>query len=114
MYLKGEKYLLKGRIHVELSSLVGAYTLPNTIIVDMLDGVEAVVGSGRAEFLSDGNGQPGDAVYEYSVWARRGDKLTFIPRDSRYIQLGIIRLNSEHSFLILIVNSILSRLSSEM
>lgn len=82
VYLKGEKYLLKGRIHVELSSLVGAYTLPNSIIVDMLDGEEAVVGSGRAEFLSDGNGQTGDAVYEYSVWARRGDKLTFIPRDS--------------------------------
>lgn len=83
IYLKGEKYLLKGQIHVESSFLNSVHELPESIVVEMLNIEGIAVDGTTAKLVSSGNGQPSAAVYEYSVWADLGKKLTFAPRDSR-------------------------------
>lgn len=84
MYLKGEKYLLKGRIHVESNSLGGVLKLPEKVVVDILNNEGAFVDSTTARFAPDGDDQSINAVYEYSIWANAGEKLILVPQDSRY------------------------------
>ncbi|KAK9747603.1 hypothetical protein RND81_02G002700 [Saponaria officinalis] len=78
--LKGMKYLVKGEIHVDLTS-VNSNELPESIIVDILDG-DGVV----ARLASTPDDVTDVAVYEYSLWANRGQKITFVPRDSRNVE----------------------------
>ncbi|XP_028797029.1 nodal modulator 1 isoform X2 [Neltuma alba] len=80
VYLKGEKYLLKGQINVESSSL---NELPENMIVDIQNGGASVIDAAKAILSSDGKDETSTAIYEYSVWANPGEKLTFIPRDPR-------------------------------
>lgn len=83
IYLKGEKYLLKGLINVDSSLL----QLPEDITVDVISGESNAFEVTRGSLISDGDEQTKTAAYQYSVWGNIGDKLTFIPRDSRYICL---------------------------
>ncbi|GFP95668.1 nodal modulator 1 [Phtheirospermum japonicum] len=76
--LKGEKYLLKGQINVESKE-----NLPESIPLDILDNQETLVDGTVASLVSAEVEQSGLAVYEYSVWANIGEKLIFVPRDSR-------------------------------
>ncbi|KAL3827759.1 hypothetical protein ACJIZ3_016561 [Penstemon smallii] len=62
--LKGEKYLLKGRINVESNE-----NLPESIPLDILGSEGTVIDVTVAQL--------------YSVWANFGEKLIFIPQDSR-------------------------------
>ncbi|KAK6118462.1 hypothetical protein DH2020_047794 [Rehmannia glutinosa] len=78
IYLKGEKYLLKGHINVESKE-----NLPENIPLDILDNQETLVDGTIARLVSAEVDQSGAAVYEYSVWANFGGKLIFVPRDSR-------------------------------
>ncbi|XP_075491887.1 uncharacterized protein LOC142530019 [Primulina tabacum] len=77
IYLKGEKYLLKGHINVESNE-----NLPDNIPVDILDNGISVDGT-VAGLESSEIYQSRGAVYSYSVWANFGRKLIFVPRDSR-------------------------------
>ncbi|XP_030454773.2 uncharacterized protein LOC115676056 [Syzygium oleosum] len=79
IYLKGEKYLLKGLINVDSSLL----QLPEDITVDVISGEGNAFEVTRGSLISDGDEQTKTAAYQYSVWGNIGDKLTFIPRDSR-------------------------------
>ncbi|XWS31841.1 hypothetical protein CRYUN_Cryun23aG0110800 [Craigia yunnanensis] len=79
IYLKGEKYLLRGQINVNSSS---SNELPVGIVVDILNGEGTVMHSTNAKLASSANDQM-TAVYEYSVWANLGEKLTFLPTDPR-------------------------------
>ncbi|XP_057966723.1 uncharacterized protein LOC131156786 isoform X2 [Malania oleifera] len=83
VYLKGEKYLLKGHIHIDLSSLSGGHELPDNIIVDVLNSEDSVVDQSIARLINNGNNQKNVAEYEYSVWANLGEKLSFVPSDPR-------------------------------
>ncbi|GAV83060.1 CarboxypepD_reg domain-containing protein [Cephalotus follicularis] len=83
IYLKGEKYLLKGQIIVESSSRDGAYEFPENIMVDILNSEGVVTDGTTAQLASNEKYQTSTAVYVYSVWANPGEKLTFIPSDSR-------------------------------
>ncbi|KAK6260339.1 hypothetical protein SCA6_014813 [Theobroma cacao] len=80
IYLKGEKYLLGGQINVNSSS---SDELPVSIVLDILNGEGMVMHSTNANLASSVNDQIRTAVYEYSVWANLGEKLTFLPRDPR-------------------------------
>lgn len=80
--LKGEKYLLKGHVHVLDKNL------PDDIPVDIFDNQETLVGSTTARFVSSEVDPSGAAIYEYSVWSKFGEKLNFVPRDSRYVCFG--------------------------
>ncbi|KAK4778645.1 hypothetical protein SAY86_006173 [Trapa natans] len=79
VYLKGEKYLLKGQIILGSS----AVQLPKDILVDIIDNAGNAVDSTTATLWATGSEDKTAATYEYSIWARVGDKITFIPRDSR-------------------------------
>ncbi|KAF8394679.1 hypothetical protein HHK36_020896 [Tetracentron sinense] len=83
IYLKGEKYLLRGQIHVVSSLHHNVYDVPEIIIVDILNSDGAFIDASTARVISNGNDQTGAAVYDYSVWANLGEKLTFVPWDSR-------------------------------
>lgn len=83
--MKGEKYLLKGQIHVDPNSLGGSENLPQNIQVDILDTENSVVGGITASPVHSEFDQSATAVYEYSTWATPGDKFIFVPRDSRYV-----------------------------
>ncbi|PSS14739.1 Nodal modulator 1 like [Actinidia chinensis var. chinensis] len=84
IYLKGEKYLLKGQIHVDSSSLSGVEELPENMLVDVLNNEGSLLDGTTARLVGNRNDQAsGGAVYEYSLWANPGEKLTFTPQDSR-------------------------------
>ncbi|XP_041018341.1 nodal modulator 1 [Juglans microcarpa x Juglans regia] len=83
IFLRGEKYLLKGLISVESSTVNGVYEVPESITVDILNSEGSVVDGTTAKVSSNDNDQTSNAMYEYSVWANPGDKLTFVPRDPR-------------------------------
>ncbi|XP_010523920.1 PREDICTED: nodal modulator 3 [Tarenaya hassleriana] len=78
VHLKAEKYLLKGVINVEFSSTHIESELPESFVVDIQDKEGNVVESIAAKLASDEHG-----VYEYNLWAHLGEKINFIPRDSR-------------------------------
>ncbi|KAM7501151.1 hypothetical protein LguiB_000055 [Lonicera macranthoides] len=83
IYLKGEKYLLKGQIHVESGSVDSVDKLPENILVDILNNEGTVVDGATAGLIASGNDQSSAAVYEYSIWANPGEQLTCVPRDLR-------------------------------
>uniref|UniRef100_A0A1J3G3W9 Nodal modulator 1 n=1 Tax=Noccaea caerulescens TaxID=107243 RepID=A0A1J3G3W9_NOCCA len=78
IHLKAEKYLLKGLVNVESSSTETESELAENIIVDMQDKEGSVINSISAKLASDGHG-----FYEYYTWANLGEKIIFVPRDSR-------------------------------
>ncbi|KAK7337534.1 hypothetical protein VNO77_18114 [Canavalia gladiata] len=78
IHLKGEKYLLKGQINVLSGSLDA---LPENIVVDIQHA--DVIDHTTATLKSHGKDQANTAIFEYSVWANLGEKLTFLPWDSR-------------------------------
>ncbi|RAL42059.1 hypothetical protein DM860_011842 [Cuscuta australis] len=80
--LKGEKYLLKGHLHVDPSSLSGSQNMPQNIQVDVLDTEGSVIGR-IAAIPSHNDINQSVTVYEYSTWAIPGDKFIFVPQDSR-------------------------------
>lgn len=78
--LKGEKYLLKGHINVKSTE-----DLPEIIPLDILDTQETVIDGTIARLASTETDQSRAVVYEYSFWAKYGQKLIFVPWDSRYV-----------------------------
>lgn len=64
---------------MESSSTETESELPESFIVDMQDKEGRVINSVSAKLASDGRG-----VYEYYTWANLGEKISFVPRDSRY------------------------------
>lgn len=62
--------------------------MPENIIVDIQNGGAGVTDTTKAILPSHGKDQTQTATFEYSVWANLGEKLTFIPRDPRYIILA--------------------------
>ncbi|XP_062006215.1 uncharacterized protein LOC133723403 [Rosa rugosa] len=90
IHLKGEKYLLKGQINVASSSFDGGNKLSENFIVDILNTGGSIIDSTTAGLTSTGNEQASYSVYEFSVWANLGEKLTFVPRDPRNNEMGKI------------------------
>ncbi|XP_071689841.1 uncharacterized protein [Rutidosis leptorrhynchoides] len=85
IYLKGEKYLLQGQIRVELSSPNAADNLPENLSIDIVNVEGTVIDSSSATSVVTGNEQLNAAAiyYEYKVWANPGERLSFVPRDTR-------------------------------
>ncbi|XP_031274126.1 nodal modulator 1 [Pistacia vera] len=83
IYLKGEKYQLKGQISVESTSTDGGCVLPENVIVNIFNSDVILVDKTTAVLTSNANDQTSNVVYEYSVWANLGEKLTFVPLDPR-------------------------------
>lgn len=52
--------------------------------MDVRKNDDTVVEASTTRLLSDRNDQTGTAMYEYSVWANLGEKLSLVPRDLRY------------------------------
>lgn len=52
--------------------------------MDIQNGGSSVVDAVNAMRSSDVKDQTSTAIYEYSVWANPGEKLTFVPRDPRW------------------------------
>lgn len=61
--------------------------LPEKIVVDIYHEGAGVGDNAMAILKSHGKDETNTSVFEYSVWANPGEKLTFVPRDSRYIFL---------------------------
>ncbi|EEF47245.1 carboxypeptidase regulatory region-containingprotein, putative [Ricinus communis] len=101
VYLRGEKYLLKGQIKVELSSADGLYEPPNNFVVDILNGDSSVIDGASANLASGASDHTSTGIYEYSIWANLGEKLTFVPRDSRVNgEKRILFYPKEHNVLV--------------
>lgn len=84
IYLKGDKYLLKGEIHIDPASQMEGRELLDNILVDILDRDHRIVGQDIARVILDDNDVTSGAVYKYSYWANLGDELIFVPQDLRY------------------------------
>jgi hypothetical protein len=61
--------------------------LPEKIVVDIYRDGADIADNAVAIFKSHAKDQTNTSVFEYSVWANPGEKLTFAPRDSRYVFL---------------------------
>ncbi|KAK1315520.1 hypothetical protein QJS10_CPA05g00205 [Acorus calamus] len=82
VYLMGEKYLVKGEIHIHSSLHHNAAVFSENIVVQMPNKEHTITASYvRSEPI--GSEQIDAAVYEYSIWADLGDELIFAPLDSR-------------------------------
>lgn len=57
--------------------------LPENVIVNIFNGEGILVDKTTAVLTSSSNDQTGNTVYEYSLWANLGEKLTFVPLDPR-------------------------------
>ncbi|XP_004288537.1 PREDICTED: nodal modulator 1 [Fragaria vesca subsp. vesca] len=90
IHLKGEKYLLKGQINVASSSSDGVHKLSENFIVDIVNSEGSIIDSTTAGLAPIGNEQTSYSVYEFSVWAKLGEKLIFVPRDARNNDMGKI------------------------
>ncbi|KAA0046704.1 nodal modulator 3 [Cucumis melo var. makuwa] len=99
IYLRGEKYLLKGKINVDPVSL-GVYELPESILLNIVGAGGNVVANTEAKLTSDANNQPNSALYEYSVWASSGEELTFVPLDTRNQERKILFYPRQHHVLV--------------
>nr|KAJ0203959.1 hypothetical protein LSAT_V11C500298540 [Lactuca sativa] len=78
IYLKGEKYLVKGQIRVELSSQDGVHELPENLLVEILNDEGTSIDGSSARLVVNGNEQSDTANYEFEVWANPGERLTFV------------------------------------
>lgn len=79
VYIKGEKYLLKGHIDVD----IGYSKPPKEIAVDIMDSAGKVIRTALGKAKAGGDEQASTYTYEYSLWGNIGDKLTLVPQDSR-------------------------------
>lgn len=66
---------------------VSLEALPENIVVDIKHEGTDVIDYATATHKSHVEDQTDTAIFEYSVWANLGEKLTFVPSDSRYIYL---------------------------
>ncbi|KAG9457834.1 hypothetical protein H6P81_002342 [Aristolochia fimbriata] len=83
IYLKGDKYLLMGEIHITPIVEQDSRPLVENVIVDILNEKHEVLGTSHARLRSESKDQTGIAIYEYLMWANLGDSLTFVPQHSR-------------------------------
>ncbi|KAI3526880.1 hypothetical protein L1887_06146 [Cichorium endivia] len=79
IYLKGDKYLVKGQIRVQN----GVHQIPENLLVDILNDKGTVIDGSSARFVVTGSEQSDSVLYEFQVWANPGDILTFVPQDIR-------------------------------
>ncbi|KAL5561032.1 hypothetical protein UlMin_030779 [Ulmus minor] len=96
IYLKGEKYLLKGKINVASSSSDGVSELPENIIVDILNKEGSSIDKTTATLTSSGIEQTTGALYEYSTWASLGEERIFVPQDPRSNEGNILFYPRQH------------------
>jgi len=61
--------------------------LPEKIVVDIKHDEAGVIDYATATLKSHAKDQTDTAIFEYSVWGNLGEKLTFVPWDSRYLYL---------------------------
>ncbi|KAG6575758.1 Nodal modulator 1, partial [Cucurbita argyrosperma subsp. sororia] len=99
IYLRGEKYLLKGQINVDPVSL-GAYELPESILLNIVGSGGSVIDNTEAKLTSDVKDQLNSALYEYSVWASFGEEITFVPVDTRNQEKTILFYPRQHHVLV--------------
>lgn len=78
-------------------------TLPENIVVDIKHDGTGVIDYTTATLKSHAKDQTETAIFEYSVWANLGEKLTFVPWDSRYIYINLTGCSNNFSEMSIIV-----------
>ncbi|KAI4319166.1 hypothetical protein MLD38_032798 [Melastoma candidum] len=79
IYIKGEKYLLKGHINVD----IGDFKPPEEIAVEIMDSTGKVIHTAIGKPKASVDEQASSSTYEYSLWANVGDELKLAPQDAR-------------------------------
>ncbi|XP_021744068.1 nodal modulator 1-like [Chenopodium quinoa] len=82
VHLKGEKYLVKGQINVDRTS-VTSVELPESIVIDVFENGNVLADGTIAKLLPDQSDETEVALYKYSMWVNPGQKITIIPSESR-------------------------------
>lgn len=81
VHIKGEKYLLKGHINID----IGSSTLPEEISVDVMNSEGKAIHTAIGKPMAGEEEETTFSTYEYSLWGNIGDKMTLVPHDSRLI-----------------------------
>lgn len=68
------------------------HKLSENFIVDIVNSEGSIIDSTTAGLAPIGNEQTSYSVYEFSVWAKLGEKLIFVPRDARCIFKSLLIL----------------------
>ncbi|KAJ0979944.1 hypothetical protein J5N97_015418 [Dioscorea zingiberensis] len=80
LYLTGEKYLVRGEIHLSPSSHLDESDLSERIIIDVVNRDSSIHDTIHARLIPNESGREGSA-YEYSLWSDLGEEFFFVPRD---------------------------------
>lgn len=82
----GQKYLLVGEVHIDAALYPDAHLLGDSVLISIHDQAGQVVAlDSHASLVSEPNKTNSYVIYEYSHWARLGDKLIFSPHHDRCV-----------------------------
>lgn len=83
IFVTGNKYHLKGEIHIDSNILQAIEDPSEHIFVDIFNKDDALIDSVHARPVLTEGGNSGMLVFEYSIWSNLGQEIIFFPRYSR-------------------------------
>lgn len=86
IYVTGNKYHLRGKIHIESNILQEIEDPSEHISVDIFNKDDALIDTVHARPVLTEGDYGGMLVFEYSIWSNLGQEIIFVPRYSSGIQ----------------------------
>ncbi|KQK04071.1 nodal modulator 1 [Brachypodium distachyon] len=98
VHISAKKYLVRGEIHVDISSPQEEIDLLEDIVVDAFKNDGSSIKKLSAIPVLGKSHQNGITAFEYSTWTELGDDFIFVPRDSSTGRKKILFYPSEQQF----------------
>jgi len=98
VHISARKYLVRGEIHVDISSPLEEIDLLEDIVVDAFKSGESSVDKISTIPVLGKSHQNGITAFEYSTWTDLGEDLIFFPRDSSTGRKKILFYPSRQQF----------------
>uniref|UniRef100_A0A453EWA3 Uncharacterized protein n=1 Tax=Aegilops tauschii subsp. strangulata TaxID=200361 RepID=A0A453EWA3_AEGTS len=98
VHISAKKYLVRGEIHVDISSPLEEIDLLEDIVVDAFKSNGSSIDEISTMPVFAKSYQNGITVFEYSTWTDLGEDFIFVPRDSSTRRKKILFYPSRHQF----------------
>ncbi|XP_037405521.1 nodal modulator 1-like isoform X2 [Triticum dicoccoides] len=98
VHISAKKYLVRGEIHVDISSPLEEIDLLEDIVVDAFKSNGSSIDKISTMPVFAKSYQNGITVFEYSTWTDLGEDFIFVPRDSSTRRKKILFYPSRHQF----------------
>ncbi|CAM0881057.1 unnamed protein product [Alopecurus aequalis] len=98
VHISARKYLVRGEIHVDISSPLEEIDLSEDIVVDAFKSDESSIEKISTVPVLGKSHQNGITAFEYSTWTDLGEDFIFVPRDSSMGRKKILFYPSRQQF----------------